>query len=70
MKEIRCMHLMAEWRGFEPPDPAIEINALAGRRIQPALPPLHIILVGRSGVEPLFLDFQSSTPTVYVTYPR
>ena len=42
---------MAEWRGFEPPDPVIEINALAVRRIQPALPPLHIILVDRSGVE-------------------
>lgn len=27
------------------------------------------ILVGRSGVEPLSLVFQTSTPTVYVTYP-
>ena len=52
---------MAEWRGFEPLDPVIEINALAVRRIKPALPPLHIILVGKSGVEPLHQPCMSPT---------
>ena len=26
-------------------------------------------MVGRGGVEPPFSDFQSGTPTAYVTYP-
>ena len=34
--------LLADGRGFEPPDPVTRANALAGRRIQPTLPPIHI----------------------------
>ena len=64
-KNISCMHLMTEWRGFEPPDPVTRVNALAGRRNQPALPPLQI--VPQDGIEPPTLGSSGQRSTSWAT---